>query len=404
MNANNIKIAVIGGGPGGLALAKLLSKRNYNVKVYERDVTRRDRIMGSSLDLHHDKGLKVVMECDLMDRFIQLSRPEGESISFTDTNGNKGYCKPTFKMMSSSKPEIDRTELRDLFLDSLDPSIIEWDHHFLSLENTLDNKVEITFKNGKKVIADLVVGADGAHSKVRPFVTDCKPLYAGITLLQSEVDEPEKACPLVNQWVDQGLLYALGDEKMIVAQAKGDGRMTTYATFKKPESWYQSIDWSNRKSVIDIIHSEYTGWNPVLVDIFDKSNDIIPRPLYVLNEPWTSKENNVTIIGDAAHVMPPFAGLGVNNAMLDSLELVYALDRNNNDISKSIKEYESSMFTRTTLAAEETKQAQEMLHSPDALESIRTAKLGNFKILASLLPISINCINYLTDLIGYTKK
>ncbi|KAF2074557.1 hypothetical protein CYY_004139 [Polysphondylium violaceum] len=337
-----------------------------------------------------------------MDRFVELSRPEGESIAFTDMYGSFGYRRPSLKMMSSGKPEIDRTELRDLFLDSIDPSIVEWDHHFLSLENKPDGQIEISFKNGKKVLADLVIGADGANSKVRPFVTDVKPVYAGITLLQSEVDQPERDCPLVNSWVDKGLLYALGQEKMIVAQAKGDGRMTTYATFKKPESWHQSIDWKDRKSVIDTIESEYTGWNKHLVDIFDKSTEIIPRPLYVLNQSWPSK-SNITIVGDAAHVMPPFAGLGVNNAMLDALELVIALDKNTDNIPKAIQEYEASIFTRSTLAAQETKQAQEMLHSTDALQSIRKIKMGSFAFLSSLLPLSINTLNYITDLIGYTK-
>ena len=81
------KIAIIGGGPGGLTLARLLQMRGADVIVYERDQSREARVQGSALDLHEDSGLAALEAADLIDAFWANHRPDLDRLRLTDQHG-----------------------------------------------------------------------------------------------------------------------------------------------------------------------------------------------------------------------------------------------------------------------------------------------------------------------------
>lgn len=247
------KIEIIGGGPGGLSLARLLQMRDATVKVYERDFSSNARIQGGSLDLHQESGQKVIEEAGLLQEDISVSRPEGARLKMYDKTGS--LILDIFPDPESEiKPEIDRGDLRNLLVKSLLPGTILWDHQFISLVK-IGKQYELSFKDRPNVIADVVIGADGARSKVRPYITDISPQYSGTTLIQGEVLKPEISCPEIYNMVNQGSVVVLGDKKALIIQQKGDGNLIFYSTARQPENWVNTsgINFNSNQEVIHFL-------------------------------------------------------------------------------------------------------------------------------------------------------
>jgi 2-polyprenyl-6-methoxyphenol hydroxylase-like FAD-dependent oxidoreductase len=373
----NKKIAIVGAGPGGLTLARLLQLKGANVKVYERDFNQESRVQGAIVDLHNDSGLKVMEAAGLMDAFKANYMPGADRYRMLDQTGNV-YIDEHGKDSSAGfgdehfRPEIDRGALRDLLISSLLADTVIWNSQFVSM--ALVNSVwELRFKNGSKAIADLVIGAEGHQSKIRPYVTDIKALYSGATIIQGEIDKPENVCPEIHAMVDHANLIVMGTGKTIAVQPRGDGGLTFYAASLYPEDWIKisGIDFKNSEEVYAYLVKYYEGWNPIFFTLFKACNHFVPRPLnyFPLDQHWETKPN-LTLLGDAAHLMPP-SGEGVNTAMLDALDLTTCLTSGEfQNIQIAIAAYEKQMQSRATLLAQEALEGIKDFASPSE-ESIQ---------------------------------
>jgi 2-polyprenyl-6-methoxyphenol hydroxylase-like FAD-dependent oxidoreductase len=358
---NKKNIAIVGGGPGGLTLARLLQMKGAQVKVYERDFSQAARVQGAIVDLHFDSGLKAIEASGLLEAFKANYMKGADKYRLLDPYGNivmdesQRDKEPVFGD-EDFRPEIDRGALRDLLIDGLLPGTVVWDSQLISLRE-IEDKWELQFKNGMTATADLVIGSDGYRSKVRPYLTDVKALYAGAAIIQGEIDHPDIACPEMYTLVNQGNLMAMGDGASLVVQPRGDGGFTFYAASMYPENWGMSsgIDFGNPIEVSQYLKEQFANWNPVFFTLFEASKHYIWRPLnyFPLSTRWTTK-SNLTLIGDAAHLMPP-NGEGVNLAMLDALDLCECLTiGRQTNIKEAISAYEDIMFRRVEPLCKET--------------------------------------------------
>lgn len=394
------RIAIIGGGPGGLTLARLLQMRGTDVTVYERELSPHARIQGSCLDLHAESGRKALQAAGLEPAFKRVARPEGDAYTVLDKSANVKFHLPPIKFLPSD-PEIDRGDLRDILFNSLRPGTVLWNHHFLSLAPTFDGRYELAFQDGEKAIADLVIGCDGVHSKVRPYITDIAPRYSGVTLIQGEVENPAGSCPQIFQWVNKASMYALGDQKGILAQQKGDGHLIVYATAEQPEDWARAsgIDFRSPQQVRAYLKDFFADWHPVFHRLFDVTEDFSPRPLYgtPIDQRWETK-HYMTLIGDAAHVMPPFTGVGVNMAMQDALELADCLTSEDYvNIQSALVIYEKTMLARTAEAQKKTGDIETIFHAPDAVNQLMKRVLGPLTPISKIIPSVISVLNFATS-------
>lgn len=350
------EIAIIGGGPGGLTLARLLQLKDANVKVYERDLDQNARVQGAPLDLHESSGLAAIRKADLFSEFKKNYMPGADKTTITNEQGEVIFSDHEAKQEGSFghehfRPEIDRGVLRKLLIESLKTENIMWDSHFLRMEKKGEGWL-LHFKDGKTADADLVIGAEGANSKIRPYITDIGPFYSGITMLEGNIYEGEKAVPNIAAKLRGGKIMAFGDKKNLLIGQKGNGEIGFYASFKTDENWLMKsgLDFSDRSQVLDWFKNYYSEWSPVWDELFENTTTpFIPRPIYCmpLNQTWKSR-SNVTMLGDAAHLMPPFAGEGVNMAMLDALELSESLSGSEHGtIEKAISIYEGNMRKRS---------------------------------------------------------
>lgn len=368
---NDKKTAIIGGGPGGLTLARLLQTKGANVKVYERDYSQASRVQGAIVDLHYDSGLKVIEAAGLLEAFKVNYMTGADKYRLVDPQANmlldegNQHGGITFGD-KDFRPEIDRGALRDLLIAALQPGTVVWDSQFTNMK-PVGGAWELEFKNGNKTIVDIVIGADGYRSKIRPYLTDVKPLYSGATIIQGEIDHPETACPEMYELVDNANLIAMGSEKTIAVQPRGDGGLTFYAASMYPENWTadSGIDFNNAEEVYQYLVGFYNTWNPIFYTLFKACAHFTPRPLnyFPLEQRWETKAN-LTLLGDAAHLMPP-NGEGVNLAMLDALELSECLTSTEfPDLQAAIAAYEKAMINRAAALTEETMEGIEDFAAP----------------------------------------
>ncbi|TXI98982.1 NAD(P)/FAD-dependent oxidoreductase [uncultured Chryseobacterium sp.] len=377
MLIDNKSIAIVGGGPAGLTLARLLQLKGANVKVYERDFNKNARVQGSPLDMHEDSGLAAIRKAELLEEFKKAFRPgadrtlimnEKAEIFFNDheTKPEEDFGHENFR------PEIDRGPLRNMLLESLDPETVVWDSHFLSMERKGEGWL-LHFKNGNSVYADLVVASDGANSKIRPYLTDSKPIYSGIIMLEGNVSK-ENATQ-IDALIKGGKIMAFGNSQNILMGQKGNGDLGFYASFKADEHWPATcgLDFSDTAQMLKWFKTEYPEWSPIWEELFENAKTpFIPRLIYSmpLDQTWETLPN-LTLIGDAAHVMPPFAGEGANMAMLDALELSeYLTDENCKTLQEAISVYEHHMRKRAATATQESLENGERMHSETSLATM----------------------------------
>lgn len=377
MLIDNISIAIIGGGPAGLTLARLLQLKNAHVKVYERDFNKEARVQGSPLDMHEDSGLAAIRKAGLLEEFKKTFRPgadktlimnEQAEILFSDheTKPEEDFGAEHFR------PEIDRGPLRNMLLESLQPETVVWNSHFISMEP--HNKGWLLhFKNGTSAYADLVIAADGARSKIRPYLTDIKPVYSGVIMLEGIVSKEH--APNIDALINGGKIMAFGNSQNILMGQKGNGDLGFYASFKANENWVTNsgLDFSDRTAVLQWFKKEYPEWSKIWYELFENAVvPFIPRLIYAmpLDQSWETK-SNLTLMGDAAHVMPPFAGEGANMAMLDALELSeYLTDNRYHTLKEAISQYEINMQKRAATATKESLENGERMHSETALTTM----------------------------------
>lgn len=378
---DNKRIAIIGGGPGGLTLARLLQLKGAHVNVYERDVNKDVRVQGATLDLHEESGLEALRRAGLIDAFYANYRPGAGRLRLIDKHLQIKMDTHSAGDFEEERPEIDRGPLRAILLGSLKPGTVVWDSQFVSM-TPQNGGWKLQFKNGSSAEADLVIAADGANSRIRPYITSVKPVYSGITIVEGNVYNAAKNAPKLNELVNGGKIFAFGDDQSLILSAKGDGTLSFYTGCKTDESWLRDsgIDFSDKQQVLGWFKQAFGSWDSAWQELFDSDEvSFVPRPQYhfPLDQHWAPLPN-ITMLGDAAHRMPPYAGEGVNMAMQDAFELAECLTSEQHaDIHAAIAAFEKQMCERASAVTQMTLDSTEMMHSGDPVSSLIKA-FSNF--------------------------
>lgn len=370
------QVAVIGGGPGGLTLARLLQQQGVNVKVYERDAGQYVRQQGSTLDLHDGTGLKALAVAGLLNAFKKAYRPGADKMCIVNSklemlmNDHASEAGEDFGQ-EHFRPEIDRGPLRDLLIASLQKDNMVWNARFAEMKPA-GNGWGLFFDNGTSAYADLVIAADGANSKVRKYLTAINPVYSGVTVIEVNIYNAGKNAPTFWQLANGGKVFALEHGKTIFAGAKGDGTLSFLIGLKTPEDWLtgSGIDFTSKVAVAAWFQQEFADWSADWQQLFAADSiSIVPRPMYhfPLDQHWQTLPN-LTMIGDAAHRMPPYAGEGANQAMADALELYEALCIDQfGTLEQAIASFEQKMCKRAAEITEITLQQTNAMHTNDNL-------------------------------------
>lgn len=356
-------IAIIGAGPGGLALARVLHVHGLEAVVYEREPSRDARGQGGMLDIH--SGQRALREAGLLEEFFAIARGEGQDMRLLEPDGTLLLQEDTPDDAPLDRPEVDRADLRALLLDSLPEGTVRWGYAYRSAGDGV-----VHFADGRSARYDLLVGADGAQSRVRALLTDARPEHLGQNSVEIGIPDIDRTHPDLSAMVGRGNYWVFGDGISLAAQRNGDGRVRIGINFYNTgEDWFATsgIPFDDPAAARARLIELLPGWHPRVTALIEACDDVVvPRPLTTLpvGLTWPSRPD-VTLIGDAAHLMPP-VGQGANQALLDGAFLALALAAHPDDIPAAVEEYEREMFERTGAAARMSADMQELLMSPDA--------------------------------------
>jgi 2-polyprenyl-6-methoxyphenol hydroxylase-like FAD-dependent oxidoreductase len=370
-------VTIVGAGLGGLTLARVLHVHGIPATIYEAEPSAQARTQGGQLDIHEYNGQLALEAAGLTGEFRAIVHEGGEATHVLDQHGTVLLDEPDDG--TGGRPEVLRGDLRRILLESLPEGMIQWGRRVTGARSLGDGRHELTFADGQAVTTSLLVGADGAWSRIRPLLSDAEPEYAGTTFIETHLYDADERHPAAARALGAGALFAVAPGQGILGHREPGGVLHAYVALSKPPEWMAGLDSADPAAVTAQVTAEFTGWAPELTALITDSDTApVLRAIYALpiGHRW-DRVAGVTLLGDAAHLMSPFAGEGANLAMFDGSELGQAITAYPGDTEAALAEYEQALFPRSAELAAESDRNHKLMFgdsSPDDLLKLLTGQ------------------------------
>lgn len=359
-------VLVVGAGLSGLTLARVLHVNGLEAVVLDLEASARTRPQGGMLDLHEETGQTALRVAGLHEQFRAEVHPGGQALRVLDKHAR--VLLEEADDGTGGRPEIDRGDLREILLRSLPENTIRWNSKVIGARALGAGRHEVTLADGTVLTTDLLVGADGAWSRVRPLLSDATPEYSGISFVELDLFDADTRHPECAELIGGGMFFALGDDKGFLAHRETDGSLHVYTALRAEEHWLSTLDFTDPDAVRATLSECFADWAPGLRRLIAECDGPpVPRLVHALpiGHEW-QRTPGVTLLGDAAHLMSPFAGEGANLAMIDGAELGQALAAHPEDNEAALAVYEKALFPRSEETARQSAEGLETIFNDRA--------------------------------------
>ncbi|MFF5051969.1 FAD-dependent oxidoreductase [Micromonospora sp. NPDC000663] len=368
----NGPITIAGAGLAGLALARVLHVHGIASTVYEAEASPSGRTQGGQLDIHDFNGQVALQQCRLMDEFHSIVNMGAEAMRFLSPDGE--LVGEILDDGELSNPEVLRGELRRILIESLPHGTIQWGHKITSVTPGDGRRPHmINFANGSSVSTNVLIGADGAWSRVRGSLNGTMPEYLGTLWVETFLHDVEKNHPQSAALVGSGAMLAMKPGRGIFGHREAHDVIHTYVVLKKPLEWMRSVDFSDRERALTLVAEQLgQGWAPELLELVTRGETTpVARPIWglPLEHTW-DRVPGIMLIGDAAHLTPP-DGDGANWALYDGAELAQAITATPADIDTAFNTFAEQMLPRSAASSTEGYQSFEQTFGYNAPANLR---------------------------------
>ncbi|RAK99636.1 FAD-dependent oxidoreductase [Aspergillus ibericus CBS 121593] len=380
-------IAIVGGGPCGLTFARLLETVGIDYVVFERDASPKGTSLfqGGTLDLHAATGQEALRRAGLTEEFEKLARRDAMTLTVQTCHGNLR----TTIGEGHDAPEIDRLQLRQLLLNSLPAHRIRWNKPLHSIKHNSNNQPtsaadwQLHFADGSTETGfRLIVGADGAWSKVRPLITSSTPQYSGKMFIEGRISQGNPQYAAAQDMVGAGNSLATGKNCVLCIQQMSDRSYRVYMGLKVPSTFTRpggDADLTDPEKARKAVLEFYADWAPHLRAFIEAAEgpwrpwplNRLDPDIFLEGSPDWRHVPGVTLLGDAAHLAMP-NGEGVNMAMFDALVLFDSIiaetQKGESDavaLDRAINSYEAEMRPRGRESILDSINMEEMMYVED---------------------------------------
>lgn len=385
------RVAIVGGGIGGTALAVACLHRGIPFTLYERDEHFAARSQGYGLTLQQAskaiEGLGIFsLNGGITSTRHVVHNPDGKIIG--EWGMRKWKINPREENSKRKNIHIARQTLRAALLNQLENcTTIHWGHKLLSLSKNSSGGTDLVFQVGTETVlktADLVVGADGIRSEVRQLLigeATTSLHYLGCIVIlgicsRQALEDTESSL------LDAATVFQTvnGQERIYVMPYDPDTVMWQ-CSFPLPETEAAELSTRGAAAMKTEVLRRLEKWHSPIPQMLANTpaSLLTGYPVYdraLLDPTELNEAGDITLIGDAAHPMSPFKGQGANQALLDALNLARSIFKNcgpdslwrEQGLRKTLlSTFETAMVARTSSKVLDSKKAVDLLHSPAVL-------------------------------------
>ena len=369
--SGSLRVAIVGGGIGGLTAALALRARGLDVIVFEQAGILREIGAGVSI---HPNAARLLKRIGLDDQLRKIGSPiagialrtsQGEAITTPE-----GQATPAFSPDGGRGYNVHRADFLNLLFAALPEGTVNLGHRCIRLEDD-GNRVRLSFANGVSAEADVVIGADGIRSVVqREIGLESRPTSEGTMAYRGLV--PAERFTWANELKDPALW--LGSGRSFLLYPVAGGRLINMVAFvptdtDSEESWSAPGD-------LETLAAEYAGWDRPVVDIISALEETFRWGIYDRAPLPYWSTSRVTLMGDAAHPMVPHVGQGAGQSIEDAITLGVLLEGcAPADVAGRLKLYEAIRLPRTSRVQALARAAGKLYRSEHEEPSEKAARL-----------------------------